>query len=191
MRCSLCCEIEAELWGSRGCAGRAYDCFYLFDEVTWPVEWRLRNDVPVSLSGGFVEIQGKFWHSPSNCASCCVVDANVDSRCACCFVEIQGKFWHSPSKHANCCVVVANVASQRACSFCFCNSRWGTLMIHEFGTLGIVRIVWFSAEAWPGGCVARWTMVVEWCHGHLSLVALLKYKEVSFDTHQVIVLIVV
>jgi hypothetical protein len=30
-----------------------------------------------SLSGGFVEIQGKLLHSPSNCASCCAVDANV------------------------------------------------------------------------------------------------------------------
>ncbi len=34
-------------------------------------------------------------------------------------------------------------------------------------------------------------MVAECCRGHLSLVALLKYKEVSFGTHQVIVLIVV
>jgi hypothetical protein len=28
-------------------------------------------------SGGFVEVQGKFWHSLSSCANCCVDDANV------------------------------------------------------------------------------------------------------------------
>jgi hypothetical protein len=44
------------------------------------------------FSGGFVEVQGEFCHSPSNCASCCVVDANVALQCACCFVEIQGEF---------------------------------------------------------------------------------------------------
>jgi hypothetical protein len=29
------------------------------------------------LSGGFVEVQGKFWHSPSSCANCCDDDAKV------------------------------------------------------------------------------------------------------------------
>ncbi len=28
-------------------------------------------------SGGFVEVQGKFWHSPSSCANCCADDAKV------------------------------------------------------------------------------------------------------------------
>ena len=31
-------------------------------------------------SGGFVEVQGKFWHSPSSCAYCCADDAKVASR---------------------------------------------------------------------------------------------------------------
>ncbi len=31
-------------------------------------------------SGGFVEVQGRFWHSPSGCANCCADDAKVASR---------------------------------------------------------------------------------------------------------------
>ncbi len=28
-------------------------------------------------SGGFVEVKGMFWHSPSSCANCCADDAKV------------------------------------------------------------------------------------------------------------------
>ncbi len=34
------------------------------------------------LSGGFIEVQGKFWHSPSSCANLCADDAKAASRCA-------------------------------------------------------------------------------------------------------------
>ncbi len=50
MRCSFVCD-KAELWGSRGCAGHAYDRFDLIEKVAWPVERQLWDDVTVVSLG--------------------------------------------------------------------------------------------------------------------------------------------
>ncbi len=118
-----------------------------------------------SLLGGFVEIQGKFWHSPSSCANCCADDAKVAlqsafSFCAwgscrgmrgcanCCADDAKVAFsfcaWGScwgTSSYVNCCTDNAKVAMQCAFSFCAWGSCWGTLIIHGFGTTGIVGMV--------------------------------------------------
>ncbi len=141
MRCSLRCEIKLNSGGVGVVQGVIMTAFIFLMRLLGQSDNGCGMMLRLSLSGGFVEIHGKFWHSPSNCASCCVVDANFALWHACCFVEVKGEFWHSSSNCAICFVIVANVALGRACSFHFCNSCWGTLMIHRFRTSGVVGIV--------------------------------------------------
>ncbi len=122
--------------------------------------------VRLSLLGGFVEIQGKFWHSASSCANCCAAnakvalrhafsfhswdslwgmrscadwcadDAKLSLRCAFYFCA-WGSCW-GMSSCANCCADDATLSSQHAFSFGAWGSCWGTFIINGFGMLGVV-----------------------------------------------------
>ncbi len=128
--------------------------------LAWGTFGQLNNGCGImsqsSLSGGFVEIQGgKFWHSPSNCANCFVVHANVAFQHACSFCFCNSCWGTLMIRRLGRWCIVGIVSILRG-SLAWGTSSFGAAVV---GSLDGCFVLILNRNGRPGGFFGGWMLL--------------------------------